>query len=99
MYNRLNTWMKKENLKSSELADKINVNRSTVSHILSGRNKPSLDFLEKLLEKYPEFNLNWLITGLGYMKTNQNILGSSNDRKVNRVVVFYDDNSFDEVNS
>ena len=97
MYNRLKMWMEKENLKSSELANKINVNRATVSHILSGRNKPSIDFLEKLLEKYPDFNLNWLITGIGYMKNDQKIKESNNSKRIDKVVVFYDDNSFDEL--
>ena len=41
MHNRLKNWMKLEDLKSSNLADNIGVNRATISHILSGRNKPS----------------------------------------------------------
>ena len=46
MHNRLKKWMKLEGLKSSNLADNIGVNRATISHILSGRNKPSIDFLQ-----------------------------------------------------
>ena len=59
--------MKLEGVRSSDLADNIGVNRATISHILSGRNKPSIDFFEKLLSFYPNLNINWLITGIGYM--------------------------------
>ena len=52
MESRLKNWMELEGLKPSELADNIRVNRATISHILSGRNKPSIDFLEKLLNVY-----------------------------------------------
>ncbi len=69
MYSRIKNWMKSEGLKTSELADNIGVNRATISHILSGRNKPSIDFLQKLLNTYPDLNSNWLITGIGYMRT------------------------------
>ena len=99
MNNRLKRWIEKEGLKSSEFADKIGVNRATISHILSGRNKPSIDFLEKLLHVYPELNANWLITGIGYMKIKKEDKQVLVTKKIGKVVVFYDDNSFDEVNS
>ena len=70
MHERLKNWMGIEGLKSSALADSIGVNRATISHILSGRNKPSIDFLEKLLNVYPNINANWLISGIGYMQDN-----------------------------
>ena len=50
-------------LNPSSFADEIRVQRSGISHILSGRNKPSLDFFEKLLRRYPKTDLVWLITG------------------------------------
>ena len=99
MHNRLKKWMESEDLKSSAFADKIGVNRATISHILSGRNKPSIDFLEKLLYVYPEVNANWLITGIGYMQTKKQEKQVLVTKKIGKVVVFYDDNSFDEVNS
>lgn len=86
-----------EGLKSSELANNIKVNRATVSHILSGRNKPSIDFLGKLLNFYPKLNANWLITGVGYIYIKQEDEKSVDSKKVEKVVVFYDDNSFDEL--
>ena len=88
-----------EVLKSSALADNIGVNRATISHILSGRNKPSIDFFQKLLNTYPDLNSNWLITGIGYMKTKEEDKQVLVAKKIGKVVVFYDDNSFDEVNS
>ena len=50
-----------------ELANNIGVQPSSVSHILSGRNKPSLDFVNKLLDKYPQVNFDWLVNGRGNM--------------------------------
>ena len=99
MHSRLKNWMESENLKSSALADNIGVNRATISHILSDRNKPSIDFLQKLLHSYPALNANWLITGIGYMQENQKQQEVKFSKSIGKVVVFYDDNSFDEVNS
>ncbi len=50
-------------LSPSAFADSIGVQRSSLSHILSGRNRPSLDFVIKVIQKYPEVDLYWLITG------------------------------------
>ena len=99
MHTRLKDWMENKGLKPSVFADKIGVNRATISHILSGRNKPSIDFLEKLLHVYPELNANWLIIGIGYMQTKKQEKQVLVTKKIGKVVVFYDDNSFDEVNS
>lgn len=51
----------------SQFADSIGVGRASVSHILAGRNKPGYDFIEKMASRYPEINLDWLITGKGKM--------------------------------
>lgn len=50
-------------LSASALADAIGVQRSGISHLLSGRNKPGLDFILKLSERFPEVNLYWLLKG------------------------------------
>ena len=50
---------------ASAFADKIGVQRSSLSHLLSGRNKPSLDFVLKILEVYPEVDLYWILNGQG----------------------------------
>lgn len=47
------------------LAEKINVQPSSISHILSGRNKPSLDFVLKVLKNFPDVELYWLLNGDG----------------------------------
>ena len=99
MHSRLKYWMEMEVLKSSALADIIGVNRATISHILSGRNKPSIDFLQKLLSSYPELNANWLISGVGDMKENQKQNEEKDSKSIGKVVVFYDDKSFDELNA
>lgn len=52
------------------LAEKIEVQRSSISHILSGRNKPSLDFVLKILKSFPEVELYWLLNGVGEFPTN-----------------------------
>ncbi len=56
-----------ENLSSSKFAEILNVQRSSISHILSGRNKPSLDFIQKVLKNFPTLNPDWLIIGKGEM--------------------------------
>ena len=52
-------------LTASSFADKIGVQRSSMSHLLSGRNKPSLDFILKLSEEFPEVTLEWILNGKG----------------------------------
>ena len=60
---RIKMVMKINKLNASAFADKIGVQRSNVSHVLTGRNKPSLDFIEKVLQQFPKVNASWLITG------------------------------------
>jgi transcriptional regulator with XRE-family HTH domain len=52
-------------LSASGFADKIGVQRSSLSHLLSGRNKPSLDFILKIIEIFPEVDLYWILNGTG----------------------------------
>ncbi len=52
-------------LSASSFADKIGVQRSSISHLLSGRNKPSLDFIIKIIDVFPDINVYWLINGKG----------------------------------
>lgn len=59
---------------ASSFAEKVGVQRSSISHILSGRNKPSLDFVLKILSAYPEVELYWLLNGKGkFPKTTETI--------------------------
>ena len=52
-------------LSASGFADKIEVQRSSLSHLLSGRNKPSLDFILKIIAVFPEVDLYWILNGIG----------------------------------
>ncbi|HOO42934.1 MAG TPA: helix-turn-helix transcriptional regulator [Bacteroidales bacterium] len=67
MRTRLQQFLQAENMSPSRFADQIGIQRSGVSHILSGRNKPGFDFIEKMLRAYPSLNAEWLITGKGKM--------------------------------
>jgi transcriptional regulator with XRE-family HTH domain len=67
MKERLLEFLKAENKSSAQLADEIGVQPSGISHILSGRNNPSLDFVMKMLEKYKHLSTDWLLFGKGTM--------------------------------
>lgn len=67
MIKRIELLMQAQNLTSSQFADRIGVQRSGLSHILSGRNNPSLDFVLKVLAAFPEIDPLWLLQGKGKM--------------------------------
>jgi len=67
MKERLLEFLKNENKSSAQLAEEIGVQASGISHILSGRNNASLDFVLKMLEKYPFLSTDWLLFGKGSM--------------------------------
>lgn len=57
-------------ISSAAFADKIQVQRSSISHLLSGRNKPSLEFVLKIIKAFPEVDLYWLLDGKGKFPAN-----------------------------
>jgi predicted transcriptional regulator len=61
-------------LNASAFADKIGVQRSSLSHLLSGRNKPSLDFILKILDVFPDVDLYWILNGKGSFPKNDEIM-------------------------
>ncbi len=68
---RLEKICEEHDLSSAALAEKIDVGRATISHIMSGRNKPSLDFVMKVVASFPDVDLYWLLNGKGsYPKKN-----------------------------
>lgn len=67
MREKLLNLMKEENLTSSRLAELLGIQPSGISHILKGRNNPSLDFIQKILRRFPQVNPDWLILGEGEM--------------------------------
>ncbi|MFO7720468.1 MAG: helix-turn-helix transcriptional regulator [Gillisia sp.] len=62
---RLQKILEYYDLSAAAFSDAIDVGRSSISHILSGRNKPSLDFVLKVVQTYPEVELYWLLNGKG----------------------------------
>jgi len=62
---RLTIIMDYYEISAASLAEKIDVQRSSISHLLSGRNKPSLEFVLKILKNFPEVELYWLLNGHG----------------------------------
>lgn len=64
------------NITATRFADEIGVQRSGISHILSGRNQPSYEFILKTANRYPEISLEWLLTGTGSIKKDTNQLES-----------------------
>ena len=70
-------------LSAAGFADKIEVGRSSISHILSGRNKPSLDFVMKIVKSFPEVELYWLLNGKGSFppteENSKNLTSSTSD--------------------
>ena len=105
---RLQNIMTYLGLSASGFADKIGVQRSSISHILSGRNKPSLEFIMKVLSSIPEVDLYWLLNGKGKFPINseknlkesnlttqsKTSFSSDNESEIDRIVIFYKDGSF-----
>lgn len=99
-------------LSASSFAEKIGVQRSSISHILSGRNKPSLEFIMKVLSSFPEVDLYWILNGKGDFpkkvektKTKTKTIqqdkikpskSTSDGKTIERIVIFYSDGSFDD---
>lgn len=68
MTDRILEILRKKNLSPSQFADEIGVQRSSISHLVSGRNKPSLEFIQKLLSRFPDISTEWLLSGTGPME-------------------------------
>src|SRR5512133_1262871 len=67
MKDRITQFLNKEGISPAEFADKIGVQRSSVSHVLNGRNYPSASFIQKMLGSYNKLNPRWLLLGEGAM--------------------------------
>ena len=105
---RLQLVMDYYQLSAAAFADRIEVQRSSISHLLSGRNKPSLDFVLKVLDNFKEVELYWLLNGKGEFpskdtlssspnKANTPNLKSNNQQKeIDRIIIFYRDGTFSD---
>lgn len=103
MDNRLQQFLDAENISQSQLAETLGVARAGISHILSGRNRPGFDFLEAMALHYPQVSMDWLLTGKGRMYKESlppsdpsPSLPTPPLRRVSKILVFYDDNTFEE---
>jgi transcriptional regulator with XRE-family HTH domain len=131
MKERLQRILTKEGIAPTRFAEIIGVQRSSISHILSGRNKPSFDMIQSIMSKFPKLNPDWLILGTGDMyrkvvqttlfadpdtskeasspstspqhnidtRKEQQVKPSENsifEKRVERVIVFYNDRTFTE---
>lgn len=67
MNERLEQFLAAENISQAAFADRLNVARASISHILSGRNRPGYEFFASLIRNYPSLNIEWLISGKGKM--------------------------------
>jgi transcriptional regulator with XRE-family HTH domain len=83
MVNRIQEILNRYNLTSARFADTLEVPRSTISHILSERNKPSLEFIQKVLDHYPDIDTDWLIKGEGSIFGKERDLFSEIDKPSN----------------
>lgn len=106
---RIKKVMDYHELSATLFADKIGVQRSSISHILSGRNKPSLDFILKITSEFNDVDIHWLLNGKGTFPKNivtenptstpslfsENEI-SSDKKRIEKIVVFYADGTFDE---
>ena len=133
MKDRILQLLEEKAMTLAAFADEIGVERSTMSHIKSGRSNPSLDVALKILERFPEVSTDWLILGKGSMfgqitnpyeptlfdqtqptasytaeyaqkqapetasqpRSLQN--EPSTQRSIVRVILFYDDNTFEQI--
>ena len=79
MTDRISLLIKAKNLSAAQFADEIGVQRSSISHLMSGRNKPSLDLIQKTLQRFPEVRTEWLLFGKGSMVREMNLFNSQAD--------------------
>ena len=105
---RLNKVMDYYQLSAAAFADKINVQRSSISHLLSGRNKPSLDFVLKVLEEFKDVELYWLLNGKGSFPKKKDtdtttplksdsaqiLTQNLSSKEIDRIIIFYNDGTF-----
>jgi len=105
--NRLQIILDFYGLSATAFSEEIDFNRSTISHLISGRNKPSLEFVMKVVQKFPEVELYWLLNGKGNFPStlitesktnNKSSFQTPQTRKnktIERIVIFYSDGSFE----
>jgi transcriptional regulator with XRE-family HTH domain len=105
---RLELLMDHHELSAAAFADRIEVQRSSISHLLKGRNKPSLEFVMKINKAFSEIDLQWLLYGKGNFpnsfteknaseKVNHSKVPTSTtiqEKAVERIIIFFTDGTF-----
>lgn len=71
MKERIKKIMESENMTPARFADSLQIGRAVISHILNGRNNPSLDVITRILTQMPDIDSQWLLTGSGNMYKNE----------------------------
>ncbi|WP_127846142.1 helix-turn-helix transcriptional regulator [Psychroflexus aestuariivivens] len=82
-------------LSASSFAEKIDVGRASISHILSGRNKPSLDFVLKVVSTFEEVELYWLLNGKGNFPKSESPTMEKTNKKENQQTLEFTEDSHD----
>jgi transcriptional regulator with XRE-family HTH domain len=82
MKDRIKEFIDYKGISAGELADMLDVQRSNISHILNGRNKPGAVFLERFLLTFSEIDARWLLTGKGNMISSKNNASSNTNNTV-----------------
>ncbi len=113
LLNRIKKIIEDSNLTNSEFAEKIGVPKSSISHLLSERNKPSLDLITKISENFEEITLDYLIFGVSEVKKDK--IKVSNDlfsdqeidntkdsvkesnNRVKSIIIIYENNKFEQI--
>ena len=80
MRDRIKEIIEREHMGQSQFADYIGVNRPTLSHILAGRNNPSMEVVMKIHQRFPKINILWLLDGVGSYDGDDNALGEGSDQ-------------------
>ena len=88
---RIQQLIESKSLTKSSFANEIGIQRSSLAHFFSGRNKPSLDFFLKIKERYPETDLNWIISG---KRTKSQIKKEIKSSEIDSVIILYKDGTF-----
>jgi len=107
MINRIEQLIEALGVTQKEFANQIGVSTATLSHVSSGRNKPSLDLVMAILQKHPNVNTDWLLFGRGNMvkMQHEDVVDSKpkeivkveyrdQPKPVDHIVIFYDDNTY-----
>ena len=108
LIDRFKYLMKLNSLTASAFAEKIGVQPSSISHVLSGRNKPSLEFVQKVLVQFPKVSADWLLTGNTKIKESSNEIPKEeittntptpqqSEKRIKKIILFYTDNTFEEI--